>query len=163
VLADFRVKGFLLSVGNDGSTDGAVFAVFTTFKNAHHGGFVFASGAGDLAGANVLVHVPSLLPDEGFVGFDFAGEFFERSGVERKADSVIHEPSRLLGYADGLSYFVRADAVLAVHNLPDREQPLIQRNRGVFEDGSGFQAEARAIMFPIAFPDSGIFKPSDLF
>src|SRR5438105_2235180 len=59
MLAYFRLKRGLLTVGHDAGTD-----LTTTFQDPHHGGFVFAASAGDLTGSHVTVHIPRLTADE---------------------------------------------------------------------------------------------------
>ena len=58
------------------------------------------AGPGDSAAALRDVHIPSLPPNESFVYFDVAADFINRAIVKRQADTVIHEPCRLLGDAE---------------------------------------------------------------
>lgn len=54
---------------------------------------------------------------------------------------MIHEPRGLLGYIDDPSDLIRADAVLAVGNEPHRTEPLLERDRAVFEDRTDLDGE----------------------
>src|ERR1019366_2053466 len=121
-------------------------------QNPHDGDFVFAASAGNVDGALVLVHVPRLASDEGFVGFNLAGKFVETPHSESKANPVIHEPCRLLGNANGPVNLVAADSVFAVHYLPHRGHPLVQTDGGILNDRSGFQGELRSRMLGAAVP-----------
>src|SRR5260370_345471 len=72
--------------------------------------------------------------------------------AQRETDSVVHKPCRFLSDADGLMDFIGTNPVLAIHNLPHRGQPLVQTERRVLKDRTGFQSELRRVMFLAAMP-----------
>ena len=47
---------------------------------------------------------------------------------------MVHEPCGFLGHAQGAGQFVARNTVLAVCDLPDRQEPGLERNRGILED-----------------------------
>ena len=98
------------------------------------------------------VHVARLAADESFVGFNVAREFIGVAIPSASANPVIHEPCGFLRHADSAVNLVGTDAVLAVHNLPHGEQPLVQAERGIFEDRSGLGSELPPIVFLAALP-----------
>ncbi len=63
-----------------------------------------------------------------------------------------HEPSRLLSDAESPSNLVRANAVLAIRNHPNSDEPLVERERGILKDSSHFARELFASMCRFAFP-----------
>ena len=132
---------------NHGSAD-----LSAALKDTHHDGFVFSASAGDLAGANVFVHVPGLAADEGFIRFDLLRQLIDASDCEGVPNAMIHEPGRLLAHADHAMHFIRTDAVAVVHNLPHCGKPLIQTKRAVFENGSGLDGELTARVASAALP-----------
>ena len=54
--------------------------------------------------------------------------------LESQADTLKHEPCRLLGNAQGSAKFVRTDTVLAVDQHPHCRHPLIESKRGILKD-----------------------------
>jgi hypothetical protein len=72
MLSDHFLNGLLFTVGYD---RGAYFP--TTFNYTHDNRFVLAACSGNNPRALRRVHVPRFPADEGFVRFDFAGEFHE--------------------------------------------------------------------------------------
>src|SRR5680860_1856389 len=106
-------------------------------KNAHNGCLVFTAGASDTTLLNVNVHVAGFAADEGLVGLNLAAHLFlERAGLHRKSDPMNHEPCSFLRNADAAMNLIRTNAVLAVDDHPDGNEPLIQAECGVFKDGS---------------------------
>ena len=70
-----------------------------------------------------------------------------------------HVPSRLLSDSKITGEFVTADSVLAVRHAPDRDKPLVQAERRIFEDRPDFVRELLAATFFVA---SQHFAGSDL-
>ena len=94
--------------------------------------------------ATALVHVLRFAADESLIYFDSAATFAAISNLGLDNESAIreclakpmqHEPSRLLGYTQVAAKFIRTDTVLAVRQKPQSGEPLLQRNRGILEDG----------------------------
>ena len=79
--------------------------------------------------------------------------------MHRQADSMKHVPSRLLSDSKIAGEFVTAHTVFAIGDAPDRNKPLIQAERGIFEDRPDFVTELLAASFFIA---SQHFAGSDL-
>ena len=102
----------------------------------------------------VFVHIASLAADEGLVSFNFAGQLAAAVLIlHSESDALKHEPCGLLSHADGAVEFVAADSVLAVGKMPHSEQPLVQADRGVLEDGPDFDAELGLGMPSLALPE----------
>ena len=78
--------------------------------------------------------------------------------MKGEANAVHHVPCGLLSDAEIAGHFITADPVLAIHDQPNGGQPLVERQRGVLEDGSGFQGELGAGMLAIALPHSRFRK-----
>ena len=73
-------------------------------------------------------------------------------------------PSGFLRDAEIAPDFVAADSVLAGDKQPNSGKPLFQPDGAFLEDGSGLQCESLPLarfVFPVAFPDAGLFEPSD--
>lgn len=98
------------------------------------------------------VHVASFAADEGLIRLDRASELVGCRHAERYANSMIHEPCGFLRDADGPVDFVRTHAVLAVHNLPHRHEPLVQAQGGIFEDRPGFRGKLPEGVIDAALP-----------
>ena len=79
-----------------------------------------------------------------------------------ESDTVQHEPRGLLSHTDSFGEFVTADAVLAVSNQPHGDQPLINRQRRVFHDGTDFDRELPLGVLLLALPDMARFSEVDL-
>lgn len=113
-----------------------------TFQQAHDRRFPDHAGASlDLPCALALVHEACVPTDEGFVHFDFTGQFPEGFGLHRQSDTVRHEPCSLLGDAEGAGNLVGTDAVFAIDHHPQRREPLVQADRAVLEDGAHLDGE----------------------
>ena len=112
-----------------------------TLQNAMNGGLVHRSASRDSLGSLALVHVGRFATDVRCVGFRWPVHFGKRPRFHRLSDSVQHEPSGFLRHADGTPEFVAADSVLRVGDTPDRHEPLVQSERGIFKDGIDLVAE----------------------
>jgi hypothetical protein len=99
-----------------------------------------------------LVHKSGLAADEGFVHFNrsaVAAEFGNAPSLQSKAETMQNEPRGLLGNADRLSDLVRTDPVFAVHEHPERGQPFVQFDRGIFEYGAQLYRELLVALFAL--------------
>src|SRR5579872_1209177 len=74
--------------------------------------------------------------DERFVRFDRTGERRAFAVLHRFADTVEHEPRRLLRDAQSAAEFVRRGSVLRVRQEPNGRKPLGKGQRGLFKDGA---------------------------
>lgn len=72
--------------------------------------------------------------DEGFVRFDLAREQRGLVVLHGLTDAVQHEPSGLLGDAEGACEFVRGRSVLRVGEQPQGRKPLAERDGAMLED-----------------------------
>ena len=113
----------------------------------------------------LFVHVDGLSANPSFVDFHFAtitAEFSLRPiaplVLHHQPDAVKHEPCRLLSHADGLGDLVAADAVLAVADHPNDQQPLLKRDGRVLENGSYLGRELTVFMGALALPLPLILK-----
>lgn len=91
-----------------------------------------------------------------------APEFYERAGLHGKPNSVEHEPCRLLSDAEGASYFIGTDAVLAVRNHPNSDKPLVERKRGILKDSSDFGRELTLSVDALALPLALILEENNI-
>ena len=157
VFADFRLKRMLLAVRHDGSADLA-----TTFNDPDNSSFVFGSGAGDATTALRDVHVAGLATDEGFIHFDFAGEFSALLALQSETRTVEHKPCCFLSDAQRPVNLKRTDSILAVRDEPYARKPLIETNRGLLEDSPDFDGELPFGMSAAALPAPLIRQETDL-
>src|ERR1039458_2734499 len=118
MLPDFRLQRFLFGVVDNLGANLAADGLRAALQDAHDGYYILATGASDLFGPLVRVHVPCFAADESFIRFNLPGELVAGLQSQREADSMIHEPRRFLGDSDGSMNFATADTVLGVHNLP---------------------------------------------
>jgi hypothetical protein len=135
MLLHFGLQRVLLAVRHNRCDDLAV-----TLKDAHHSNLVFRSRTSDATGSLRNVHVAGLATYEGFIGFNLTRQL-GRCLMQGGTDTVKHEPSGLLSDAESASDLAGANAVLAVAENPVSAHPLIQSERGVFEDGPNLEAE----------------------
>src|ERR1017187_10072138 len=113
MLFNFGLDSVLLAIRENRRADFALASLLATLKDSHNGCFVLRSRSGDLSGADAFMHVPCLLSDESFIGFDVSHQhLFERSLMNSKPDTVIEKPSCLLRYADGPMDLIRTDTIL---------------------------------------------------
>jgi hypothetical protein len=99
-----------------------------------------------------LVHVLEQATDMAFIGFHDTRELLVKGlRFDGRADPVQHEPRGFLGHFDGAVEFVGRDAVLAVGNHPDREEPLAQANGRVFKDRPDTDGEL--LLAALALPE----------
>src|SRR5262249_44770907 len=89
-----------------------------------------------------LVHVPCLAADVRFVNFYMAAQSLKkRAALHCQTDAMIHEPSGLLCDTQSARNLVRTNPVFAVHDHPDRSQPLVETKRGILKNCSGLERE----------------------
>src|SRR5712692_4121047 len=114
------------------------------FENTHDSGFALYATVCNLLSTLIGVHETGRAADESLVHFYFfpvsakSHKFF---AVHRKANAVHHKPSRLLSDSESAGHFIGTDSVLAVHDEPYGNHPLVHAERGVLENGSDFDGE----------------------
>ena len=142
-----------------------------TFEQAHHGnlacGLVSASSRrrklSNTASKRHLVHVSRLTTDEGFVNFNMSAQLAACLIIlQRKSESLEHEPCRLLRDADSSVNLPRANAVLAVSQHPHRTQPLVETDSGVLKNRSDLDRKLRLWMASLALPQSALWHVRNL-
>src|ERR1022692_869619 len=93
----------------------------------------------------VPVHLVWIRADKGFVTFYwsaiFPAELKATIILHSFADSMKHEPCRVLADSDCFAEFVATDSVLAVRQQPQGDHPLVESKRRIFHDGSNFDGE----------------------
>ena len=110
------------------------------------------------------MHVADFAADEGFVYFDFTAKQSARKIIlHRKTDSLKHEPRAFLRDPKSAMQFVGGNSVLAVQEHPNRRKPFFKSYRRILKNRSRLQGEGRPRMSRVAFPDSLLLKPGDLF
>src|SRR5437868_2247626 len=132
MLFDFWLHALHLAIRHDlcANTSAA-------FQHSEHDSFVRTTSTSDALFTLAEVHVPRFPTNEGFVHFDFAAEFAtEEIILHRKPDTMQHEPCRLLSDLHVAGNLVAANSVLAVGDQPSCGHPLVERNSGIFHDGS---------------------------
>src|SRR5580692_6005708 len=133
----------------------------TAFQNPQDGGFVFGARLRNPALALIGVHETGGATNESFVHFDLAigtAKFHKQAGLHRQPDAVKHEPRRLLSDAKSAGHFVRANAILAVGNHPNSDEPLVQRKPRILKDSPNFDRELPFGMDALALPLALILK-----
>src|ERR1035438_8448613 len=109
MLPDVRHQRFALGVLDDGSLD--LPAALEDALNANLAG-ISSAAPFERPRLAVLVHVPRLAADVGFVNLDFAAQFATVVFVlHREANPVEHEPRGLLSDPKRPMQFPRTDAV----------------------------------------------------
>jgi len=106
------------------------------------------------------VHESRSTTDEGLVYFDLftaSPDLPQILFMHRQPDSVEHEPSGLLSNSKSACNFVGTDSVLAVRQHPHCDKPFIERDCGIFHDGSDFYRELALgmLLFALPHPSSG--------
>lgn len=150
VTANLGIKNGFAAIWNDRCANFS-----TAFQHSHDWSLVFGASFRDAATALLRVHESCSATDEGLVYFNlFAAstnlpQWFL---VHRKPNSVKHEPRRLLSDAQSASNFIGTDSVLAIRKHPHSNQPLVERNRGIFHDGSDLHGELPLGVFLFALP-----------
>ncbi len=104
----------------------------------------------DRIGPLGLMHILGLTANERLVAFHFARQLAESSGLHGQSNAVEHEPRRLLGDFEVASEFAGADAVLGVGDTPDGDEPLVEAQGRVLEDGSNLDAELLSAVLRLA-------------
>jgi len=148
LLQDFVLQSLTADVRDDLATNLAKLAV----ENSLHGSLAHEHIATPLLTANLsdlestgLVHVGRLATDKSLVCFDGSAfrtaEFECRLVLYRFPDTVKHEPCSFLSDTQGPVNFHAADTVLAVHDHPESSHPLVERDGGIFKDGSDLDGE----------------------
>src|SRR5271154_3919776 len=74
-----------------------------------------------------------------------------------------HEPSRFLSNTDSAGNFVGTDAVLAIRNHPNGDEPLVEGNWRVLENGADLGTELLAGMIGLALPHATSRNEADFF
>src|ERR1017187_999205 len=139
MLPDVRHQRFALGVLDDGSLD--LPAALEDALNANLAG-ISSAAPFECPRLAVLVHVPRLAADVGFVNFHLATQLAAVVLVlHGQANPVQHEPRGLLGDAKRPMQFPRTDAVLGSGNHPHSREPLVQPEWGVFKDGAELYGE----------------------
>ena len=147
---DVSMQAMLATVADDSRPN-----LTAPFEHADDCGLVFGASLSDPAFALIGVHEASSAADEGFVYLDFAARaahLDERTSLHRKANPVQHEPCRLLSDAEGACHFVGTDSILAVRNHPNGDEPLVERQRGIFHDGPDLRGELPMAVDVLALP-----------
>ena len=152
VFADFAMDKRLATVGDYLRSDFAA-----AFQDSHYDCLIVRAALHDASMVDCGMHVAGLPADESFVHFDLRpapAEFHSGLGLHGEPDAMQHEPCRLLSDSDSAAHFVGTDSVLAVRNHPHCDKPLIERERGIFHDGSDFCGELPLGMLALALPDA---------
>jgi hypothetical protein len=92
--------------------------------------------------------------NKGFIGFNrpVSAELLKAATLHRLADSVEHKPRGGLSDVESAAYFVAANSILAVNDLPHSDHPLVQSKWTVLEDRTNLDRKLTAIMLLAALP-----------
>src|SRR5205814_1179999 len=120
-LLNFLLHNLLATVLDNNGFDSAA-----PLHKTNDSSFSLAASSSDAAFLLGNVHVAGFAADEGFVYFDLTAELLqERSSAHSQAETVHHEPSRLLSDAKVARHFATTDSILAVDEKPESSHPLI--------------------------------------
>jgi hypothetical protein len=107
--------------------------------------------------AFVEVHIASLPANEGFIHLNVTAEFASRDFVlHGETNAVEHEPCGLLSNLNVFGDFVATDSVFAVGDHPHCHEPFVERDGGIFHDGSDLDGELALGVMAGALPDAAI-------
>src|SRR5437868_4002970 len=155
MLANLSLQRSTAAIRNDSSSN-----LSTTFHDAHDCGFVLSAISGDAALPLAQVDIPCFAADESLINFDFAAvrsKFAaEEAVLQSESDAVEHEPCRLLSNLQIAGDFVAADSVLAVDDQPNRGEPLVQSDCGIFHHTSDLDGELPFRVMSGTLPSSPI-------
>lgn len=116
----------------------------STFHKADYGCLVVFDDSSKSITA-MLVHVPSLAADEGFIHFHFTSRSAHLGRVERilhcQPQALQHEPCRLLCNAKRAVNLHARHSVLTIAKHPERSHPLVESERGILENRPDLQRE----------------------
>ena len=62
------------------------------------------------------------------------------------------EPCGLLSDAESPGHFVGADAIAAIHEHPQSDEPFVESDRGILENGSELYGELLVALFALPAP-----------
>jgi hypothetical protein len=111
-------------------------------KDGSDDGLAVTTTAMDATRLNFLVHVASLATDKGFVALYFASQLAAGAFIlHRKANSMEHEPSGLLGDAESPVKFPGADPITVAGNHPHRREPFVQAEWRILKYGPDLDGE----------------------
>ncbi len=161
VSANLSLQSVLSAIAYDRAAN-----LSAAFQNANDGHFVFCASLSNPALALIGVHESSGTADESFVYFDVAPaptEFQNGAILHRKTDAMKHEPCGFLSDAKSAAHFIRTDSVLAVGNHPNRDEPLVERERGILKDSPHLARELFAGVVCLALPHAPRRDEANLF
>ena len=156
------LQGFALYVRNNLCADLSQ----CTVKHSKHGGLADVSisaqsysAHGFILGSTVSVHPLRIWAAKGFIAFNWPTIFTAELGngviPHGLANPMKHEPCRLLRDSERPVKLVRANAILAVADHPDRYEPLVQAKSGVLKDRAHLDREL--LLAGVAEPDAASF------
>ena len=150
MFSHFRLERFFLAARNDVSM-----YISAALKNSQNGSLALVAVFYHSPLAYIAVHIAGLSTDECFVHFDFfafATEFYGRISLHGESDAVQHEPCGLLGDADSAGHFIGTDAIFAIGDHPNGNEPLVETDWRILENGSDFDAELPMVVNALALP-----------
>lgn len=100
---------------------------------------VLAASSSDAPFALRNVHIARFAADDGFVRLDVSAGLLDRAIVKRHANAMVQEPCGLLSDTKIAGHFAGTNAVLAIHDKPERRKPLVETDRRIFHQGAGLQ------------------------
>src|ERR1017187_4467328 len=139
---------FLLGAGGYVTGDNLAAALY----HPEHNLLAFRPASHDRRFALRLVPVAGLPTDKGFIAFNLAPELAAVGVLKAKANPMKHVPCALLGNLERPVDLPGTNAVLHAGLHPDRHQPLVQGDGGIFHDGSHFDRELGQRMAGLALP-----------
>ena len=149
---DVPANPTLGQVLGDGGADAAGLPVLPALQEAKHGSFVHAASPANDAVALGPMHELRLAADEGLVGLDRALHLRPSASLHRQPDTMEHEPAGFLRDTKRPRQLVRADAVLAVGQHPERGEPLVEPDGAVLENRAELHRELSPTL--TALPDA---------
>jgi len=152
ILPDFGGQARASAVRDDASPNRAMTVWPMPSQETKHGGLVDSTCPGDLGDTLVFVHVTGLATDECFVHFNLPTEWDGELVLHSEPDAMHHEPSGLLGDAQGATDFIGGNAILVIDDHPHSGEPFVQPERAILEDGPNLDRELTLGMPALATP-----------
>ena len=141
ILTDVALQFGTLCAVHYGQTDFGCALATRALQQTLHGSEGLVPGALHVFALLCRVHVASASADPSFINFNVTVELDEGTVLQRKANTVKHEPRGFLRHSKRARQFAGTHAVLRVHDHPNGRQPLFQTERGILENRADFYAE----------------------
>jgi len=130
MLRNLLVQMMLPRVRHNGRSNARLLLRRVALQQSHDSNLADVSAALEPTERALLsrMHVARFPADLRLVDLDLSAECSTVVALHRESNPMIHEPRGFLRDVNRSCQFIGADAVLAVANLPDGQQPGLQRD-----------------------------------